>query len=220
MLGLRTADPSGSRETELNDQIFAYLRDHRVDGTAIFPAAGYVEIGLALESADGEARTVEDLEFHAPLILGDGDAPILRVSHDAKRGTFAVHWRRFDEIEGWIHCASGVLPRMPFAPPCPPPQLDRLRETCSIEVTDVYERLARFGLHYGPAFRGIEACWRGPRATLARIAAPPEGGRYDARYRMHPVTLDAAVQLVVAAADDAHDAAHDQVFMTARTSIG
>ena len=48
LLGAALEGPRLEWEAELDVGLLTYLRDHRVRDTAVFPMAGYVEIGLSV----------------------------------------------------------------------------------------------------------------------------------------------------------------------------
>ena len=63
-----------------------------------------------------------------------------------------------------------------------------------------YADLAQRGLDFGPLFRGVEAISRGTDEAVGEVALPDELYSEAARYPIHPVLLDACLQIVAAAA--------------------
>ncbi len=80
-----------------------------------------------------------------------------------------------------------------------------------------YAQMVTRGLAYGPSFRGIRQLWIADHRALALIAGP-ELADVD-QYRIHPALLDAAFQLLVAAAQSISTlAARPQLFLPTRIS--
>ena len=80
----------------------------------------------------------------------------------------------------------------------------------TLSAADFYARLDGRGLELGPAFRGVRQVDRIDGEAIARIELPAEVAS-EASYRMHPLLLDACVQVIAAAAPAA--IAVDHVFL-------
>ncbi|WP_329167730.1 type I polyketide synthase [Streptomyces sp. NBC_01267] len=57
----------------------------------------------------------------------------------------------------------------------------------------LYDRFARGGLHYGPAFQGLRAAWRLGADILAEVSLPEEEHVNAGLFTLHPALLDAAL---------------------------
>lgn len=171
--------------SQLSERSPAYLTDHRVGGSAVFPAAGYLE--LALASASTRSTSVRDLKISAALVLEERGRQVATVvgSHGAeiksrvRDGAWVSHatWQYGEAVERLL-------------------EHDRLQmqERCTHEllVQDVYDAYAQRGLPYGEAFRGIRKLMLGEREVIAQIIVPAQ--LHDSRYAVHPALLDACYQ--------------------------
>ena len=203
LLGHPVVGPKPIREVELNGQYFPWLRDHRVDGTPVFPGVGYAEIGFALaEAAADQPTSVEELEFIRPLVVGEGDPPKAQTHYDARTGEFEVHSAASGSEEGWSLCARGTVRRLPVGPWSGEGDLEAIRRRCPEQrgVDELYARLSGTGLDYGEHFRGMLEVWSGEDEVLARVRVS-EGDRHAGFYRAHPTLLDTGLQALAAAAD-------------------
>jgi pimaricinolide synthase PimS1 len=65
-----------------------------------------------------------------------------------------------------------------------------------IELDGLYERLAAFGLDYGPAFQALRAAWRKGPDLLVEVAPSEPARPRGNRFHVHPALLDAAFHLL------------------------
>ncbi len=201
LLGQRLNTPHPAWESHLGVALLPFLPDHQVESSVVFPGAGYVEVGLAMqrELFGDEPCLLEHLQFHQAMVLGGGD-PTLHAAYDAGKGGFTVHTGRPDQPAHWSLHASGSFAadlQRADAPRC---DLAALRQRCPerVEVAQIYAQLAATGLHYGPWFQGMQELWRGEGQVLARIVAHPAWGLEEESYRLHPTLLDACFQALLA----------------------
>jgi acyl transferase domain-containing protein/NADPH:quinone reductase-like Zn-dependent oxidoreductase/NADP-dependent 3-hydroxy acid dehydrogenase YdfG/acyl carrier protein len=174
-----------------------WVRDHRVDGQAVFPGAGYVEGLLAavaetLGELEGAELVIEDVHFVGPLVLADGPATTLRFELD-KAGTAEVS-SSTTSSEWTTHVTARVHERSRFGPVAPF-DLASVRGRLPAGPTPdaLYDRFEAMGLGYGNAFRAIEQLWCSSDEVLARLAVPDAAG-----YLLHPAVLDGALQSLLA----------------------
>ncbi|WP_420392341.1 type I polyketide synthase [Acuticoccus sp.] len=134
-----------------------FLADHVVGGAVLFPAAGFAELLLAAGRllAPGVALELRGLDIVAPLVLDDGEREVR--TREFAPAAFVVESRRRLSGEGWTLHAKGDVG---VAPSPPSAALDVAAEAGgerrTVEADEIYERTARFGLDYGPAFRRAE----------------------------------------------------------------
>ena len=174
----------------------AYLKDHCIGTQTIFPATAYVEMALAAgaEIFGSQSLRLEQLVIEQPLILLDnqttlqliliprsGDWQIFSVSTDADT----------------LHASGRVMVKESL-----PPQTDIDKQTQPFESsTDYYRQLQGLGFNYGPSFQAIKQLWRGEGQAHGQIQLPESLLGEAEDYQLHPVLLDACLQLVGAIAD-------------------
>ncbi|WP_309232403.1 type I polyketide synthase [Micromonospora tarensis] len=158
-----------------------WLVDHAVDGTALVPGTGLLEMVLR---AGGQ---VEELTLHAPLHPPATVQMIVGVPEDSGRRSVSVHSRSGRE---WtLHASGTLLPDdapVPATDDAPWPPADAE----PVDVRHILDRLADTGLSYGPAFQGLRAVWRHGDDILAEVTLPD--GLDGHHFGLHPALLDAA----------------------------
>ena len=70
-------------------------------------------------------------------------------------------------------------------------------------VDDLYDRLAEWGLEYGPAFRGLTRVWVRGEEVFAEVSLPEEERSRAGGFGVHPALLDAAFHALGAGLHDA-----------------
>lgn len=191
------------RSLSLNDP--AWLTDHRVEGTCLFPGTGFAELALAAarELSGSNELELRELELRRALLLPqDGSAVTVQVAlieSDARSWEVSVA-----ELQGedWQLLASARV-RVASESLREPPERgfasaqSRCRHALSADT--IYAFATDNALNYGPAFRGIEAAWRDDDdgLVLGRIVLPEAAGSVEP-FSVHPALLDACFQLTIA----------------------
>ncbi|MDI4661925.1 MULTISPECIES: type I polyketide synthase [Cobetia] len=220
LLGYRLAQQRLTWEAQLDTQKVAWLADHQVGESAVFPGAGYLEQCLAAAhewqaaSADADSLPdvldLEDFEIRAPLLLDDSTLRLTRLSLDSANGYMRLESRetRAEDADKWnLHAVARaftatrgrLLERA--APVMPTRAADFGRD-------EHVAAAAQLGLHYGPHFRAAEQIWVDAGAdhhtpgtarpqVLARFSLTEEMASQDADFYLHPGVLDSAFQLFI-----------------------
>ncbi|WP_327326575.1 SDR family NAD(P)-dependent oxidoreductase [Streptomyces sp. NBC_01210] len=179
----------------LSLQSHPWLADHIVMGTAVVPVSALVELAIHAGDQVGHG-TIDELTLQAPLVLPERGGIALRVTVQEvdENGRCSVRiFSRPEETEAdepWVLNADGALSAAAegesFDLSVWPPQ-----GAASIDVAEIYERLAQADLAYGPVFQGLRAVWRLGGDVFAEVALP-EGTATDG-FGLHPALLDAAL---------------------------
>lgn len=180
----------------------AYLSDHRFFGAPLFPATGYLELGLAAcrEALNTEDVALEDLSIQEPLILPEEGERLVQVLVDPEsdgRLRFEVYSASEGDGESWtLHCTGLAAPHLGGTQPPERADLEQIRERCvqQVEPEDYYRQASQLGAEYGSLFRGIEALWRREGEALGRISLPESLAGQAGSYHLHPVLLDSCFQ--------------------------
>ncbi len=185
----------------------AFLSDHRIFGTVIFPGAGY--LGLAVEAAHALGLSncrVSNFQISEPLVLPEGQNFSLQLLlQPAAEGQSAFEIISSAESAApaeWKTHATGQLQAgLPGAEAAP--DLAALQAACHqpLDAPEYYRRLAGLGLDYGPLFRGLRSIGRAPQGgeALGKIDLSAELGPQSGAPHLHPGLLDACFQIIGAA---------------------
>jgi amino acid adenylation domain-containing protein len=180
-----------------------YIDDHRVQGLAVLPGTGYVEMALAAATdALGHGPHVfSSFEFKRLLFFPEDGARTVQTSFTTGEGGAAriqVHSRPAGEDAAWtLHAAAAAAPMRGITRPAPA-ELAEIAARCPEEVDaeGFYREFARRGNHWGPRFQGIRRIRRGAREALAELVPPAALEPELDRYQIHPALLDACLQVL------------------------
>jgi acyl transferase domain-containing protein/NADPH:quinone reductase-like Zn-dependent oxidoreductase/acyl carrier protein/NADP-dependent 3-hydroxy acid dehydrogenase YdfG len=188
------------------------LRDHRIQGDVVVPAACFIEAALAAAAdqfGPGPLRVTE-IAFHQRLVLPaaafvdvqtvvtvDGDGCAIRICAlaDAETGRWTDH----------MSCRAQLLAAADGDPQAP--ALRRLDAggtpstlLKSLTGAQFYDESNRRGIEYGPSFQSlIRLDSHADHQGSAEFALPASA---PAEYHLHPVVLDTALQALAATRTD------------------
>nr|QVV57684.1 beta-ketoacyl synthase [Myxococcales bacterium] len=192
-------------EQALSTRTVPYLADHRVQGEAIFPGAGYVEMALAA-AADVHGRApiaLEEVTFDRMLAVpeeAERRMQVVLVDEEPGRASFKVSSRE-PESKAWVQHAAGKVRTGVGAPGAriskERPRVVQSRCPITLDAAEFYRRMKDGGLTYGKSFRGIEQLWLGSAEGLGRVLLPAEMAAHADAYQVHPALLDACFQVMV-----------------------
>ncbi len=209
ILQMRLPAPQPTWEGKLGDFYLDYLHHHRIEDNPIFPAAGYIEAGLAAAGVEG-AVTLENLDLTRAILLTQNPVLQLRMTDNG----FSMYSRPMDELTGWTLNATGNITAKPLDP-----RIQRLELNVDgfspIPREMLYEQLAQHRLNYDVYFQGVQQAYRKDGVVLAEVALHPDLLPDFAEYHAHPALLDACFQTLILTL-----AAHDSqaVYMPVRVN--
>ncbi|WP_143674679.1 acyltransferase domain-containing protein, partial [Streptomyces caniscabiei] len=200
LLGRRLPGAEPAWEARLDTEALPYLEDHRIQGTVVFPAAGFLEMAVqAVRTLTGGTdAALAGIELRKALFLPDGESRAVHLTLSTEQGGFTVATPAGDGTERTVHAVGTVRPGQRR---CTVGALDAaaIRERAVRRLTgpECYAELAALGYHYGPAFQGIEEVWVGPGEALARIRPTAAVVGRGADHQVHPVMMDAFFQTLL-----------------------
>ncbi|WP_298242745.1 sulfolipid-1 biosynthesis phthioceranic/hydroxyphthioceranic acid synthase [uncultured Bradyrhizobium sp.] len=178
-----------------------WLADHRVNGTPLFPGAGFCEMALAAaRTALGASRVeVETITFdHA--LRSEPSMPIVCTAVLDRPGKLNFRLESQPKGEARVHASARLSEAISAKPPATY-DLAALRgaHPTPIATEEVWRWFDSQGIQYGPSFRALAAglaVSADGTSLLADLRLPSSlrtGGR---GYTVHPVLLDACFQSV------------------------
>lgn len=197
LLGYRLGTSVPTWQAHISAEAPSFLADHVVNGSTVFPAAGYVELMLAAarETLPEQAWELEEIAFHDALILSEEAIQLVQTSVDTGRGFVEIKSRVRNEEDEWILRASGRLRAWSGAEPKLKPWIPEIEPPAHFERTRFYRQLRQDGHEFGPAFQGVETIWRERGQVLGHIDLPPAAGS-GSDYLFHPSMLDSCFQVI------------------------
>ncbi|HEX4111431.1 MAG TPA: type I polyketide synthase [Stellaceae bacterium] len=202
LLGYRMPTSVPTWEQVIEPSLLTYLRDHVVQGSTVFPAAGYVEMALAAGTLryGTEALVVEGLEIQKPIVIAENDPPRLEFALSADDNGFRVSGGIMADIKPALVAVGRVMPLTAKRQPDDEQPIDDVRARLSSHLggAEHYRLCAEHGLSYGATFQGVADIWFGHGEALGRIAAPDAVASDAVRYSLHPALFDACIQVMFA----------------------
>lgn len=197
---------------------FPYLQDHMVGTNVIVPAAGFVEMALAIghELIGDDKFVFEEIEFKQALLLPEEkSAPAIRTSYNEKTSSFQIHSCFDPEFSSWVLHAEGGLRVSNKKISIAPNQLSDAKARCSTTISpeDFYQSFTEVELYYGPFFQGVKELTAGDNEVVANIELYEEASRTADPYFLHPALLDSCFQTILAAIPEDYRAALHSPFL-------
>jgi acyl transferase domain-containing protein/SAM-dependent methyltransferase len=201
LLGGKVNAPQPAWTSSLDVNWMPWLKDHKVQGSVLVPAAAYIEMALAAarEVHGTGPYFLDDLRLLKACFLPKGSSRFVQLSCSPDSAGFAIATQAEDSNAPWVQHVVGSLRARPEEPACTPfnPEEVKGRAVGRVERAEVYEALKRIGLEYGPTFQGIEQLWVGDNEALGRIVVAEEVQKEADRYYLHPAVADACLQTIL-----------------------
>lgn len=190
---------------ELGVGAIPWAGDHRVQGEAVFPATGILELMRAAAArALGDWRAaLQNVRFERALILPETSsregAAILKAGARGAPARFELHSRSSDAPEsGWTLHATGEI--RPGVGQLRHERLDlaAIAARCTEVVTPEahYRACLERGLDYRGTFQSVREIHRRDGEALGRVALTGDSGGYH----VHPGLLDSCLQVIASTA--------------------
>ncbi len=206
-------------ETELGIEFPAFLNDHRIYETAIFPGTGYMEMAFAAaqQAFPGQVCSLADIGIRETLILPEEGQKTVQISVsplDAGKASFEI-FSLYEDEDAWKLHATGNIIVGSQAVASTPIEIERLKNAHpnQLDVAKFYQDLAELGIQYGSAFQGLREIFQGENEALGHIALSSEDTGESHKFQLHPALLDACFQLLGAATPAAAREESDKVYV-------
>ncbi len=210
LLGARIPSPIPHRiyEARISARNPSYLQDHKVEGIPVFPATGFLEVGLGVaRELFGEGRhRVENLSIHQALPLPEGSTRILQVtvsSESNNEGFFEVYSAPASSGDGqlqWTLHATGKVVAEKHSETVDQPAIDLQEFQQGVldhkSKEEFYQLIAARKLEYGPTFQGVANLRRRTRDAIAELHLSERIRVESKDYVIHPAWLDASLHVM------------------------
>ncbi|MDZ8033647.1 type I polyketide synthase [Nostoc sp. DedSLP04] len=187
----------------------AYLADHRIFEQVIVPGAAYLEMAIAAGANifQSDCIVLENVAMEQPLILAAQPEKIMQVvlhplesqgyrfeicSRDPKKENAENPWT--------VHATGTVLPGEIGSVPKTIDLTNWLSHGNKIDPQAFYQRSQEQGISFGVCFHSLQQLGCKAGLGYAQIELPKETGMNATQgYQIHPILLDAGLQLAGAA---------------------
>ena len=202
-------------EARLGESEPFYLRHHRVFEHALFPTTAYLEMAVAAGQHHLKTRqlVVENLAIGRGMLLPTGELKTVQTlltptaPQSCQFQIFTQQQRDHQDEPDWILNASGTVRTLSREASQPHLDLAQYQAECRqpIEVEHHYQSCRALGLDYGVCFQGIQQLWRGENRAIAKLELPQALQNQRSDYHLHPVLLDAALQIILYTLPESRD---------------
>ena len=191
----------------INIEDAPWLQDHQIQGTVIFPAAGYFAMaGEAIRQLSGiqESYSLCHVVLSQALILQGGvDTEVvtnlrplrLTDSKDSQWWEFSI---ASYNGHSWLKHCVGQVSAVPSVGPAQAEEAKPLPR--KLDTFKVFNTLAKAGMQYGPAFQRLDQISADTLETRAVSNLTSDLNGDENKYHMHPTVIDAALQMGLIAA--------------------
>ncbi|PYI23450.1 putative polyketide synthase [Aspergillus violaceofuscus CBS 115571] len=179
-----------------------WICDHVLQGSVVFPAAGYIAMaGEAMHQLfpATEGFAIKNLILKAPWILeGSTTFEVITsfkptmYSDMEDSEWYSMSVMVHDGTSWTKHCQGQVRPESAARQDAERPQT----YPRSVESESWYDALNNRGLNYGPRFRGLREILADPLGLTAVASIVDDASEYDSRYFVHPTAIDHCLQLL------------------------
>ncbi len=213
LLGFRLRSAIPVFEQELSAATIPFLEQHRVFGTPVLPATGYLELAMAAaaEMFDSRRYAVKNLVLIRPLMLPEGERRTIQmVFNEAGPGVFTfqifcLQGKDKNSRVEWVLHATGEIATVAPGDSIPgTSDIAQIQRRCThkVEAETFYESLRLRGLEFGSDFKGLEGLWKLDAEAIGLIQTAGSLLAGTEPYHIHPAFLDTCLQPVGALLPD------------------
>ena len=188
LIGSRTAPDGLDWHGYVDVATVPELDDHRIEGQAIMPGAGFVEMALAAarEASRDDAVVLADFEIHAPMVFAEEALREVSVRLSGSGNQIQVLSRpRLTQAPWQLHASAKIVDGSFEAPARRDVEIPAEH---SVSGAEIYARAEASGLGFGPSFRQVALSARLDDTTIVSELVPAEA---NAAYGLVPARLDA-----------------------------
>ncbi len=200
LLGEKTYDALSTWRNDIDLWRLSYLKGHIVQGSIIYPAAAYFEMGMAAAKEkleDEDSFMLEDIQIKAPMLLFEDSYSTIQLVIN-ENDQFSIFSRNYGTGE-WVSHLSGKIGINIDNKNYDKIDIDHIKSRCRQETKDFcYQRFHKLGLQYQEDFQLIENLWINEGEALAEIKSSKSIEPHISRYNFHPAMLDVCFQALAA----------------------
>ncbi len=183
-----------------------YLREHALHGTAVLPAAVYLELALAaVHSAQKQPQTARfalaDVQFQRTLVIPSDQSPVaIQVTgrQEQDRNTLVqIFSRRSDDEEWQLHASSRAALHEVAQARMSDTLITAVQSRCEHGMAGeaLYKAMRQNGVDYGPRLQTLAEVWLGNAEALAQVRLPSQQGEASTAQVLAPALFDACFQV-------------------------
>ncbi|MBC9915290.1 SDR family NAD(P)-dependent oxidoreductase [Chitinophaga varians] len=212
LLHTNTSDLTRQRFAAVFNGEEFFLKDHQIGERRLLPATAYLEMARvafrkAMPVAEESVIELRNVIWAQPVVVDDAKEVSITLSagendSDELEVFYEVCSAAVEGEDEMVHCQGQAAFLSKSA--SVKLDIDRLKEQlhgARLEGSAIYNIYARYGLHYGPSFRGIKTIFQGDGQLLAELSLPVTA---DSPYVLHPGMMDSTLQAAIGLFSDLH----------------
>ncbi|MDJ0574306.1 MAG: amino acid adenylation domain-containing protein [Xenococcaceae cyanobacterium MO_234.B1] len=194
-------------QSEIRPNSPRWLEDHQLFKTILLPGTAYMEMALAAGAIafGSENLSLSNIVLEQKLVVptyGNKTVQVILTPHktnDYRVEIYSLASDTDESVEPWVLHASGhVLKGEPIT--CSQPDLATVQAQCPDKIPreTLYQRFQQQGMNYGSSFEVITQLYHGQNMAIGKIELGSALAAEVGDYYLHPVVLDACLQVVEA----------------------
>lgn len=206
MIGMKLIHHETTYQNYLSTKSYEWVKGHLVQGSIIFPGAGYVEIMLEslleknVEFGFG-VYNVQDISFKNPLLVPDDTTfvSLQTVLVPKDETTKQVHiYSKHEGQVSWTEHATGTS-FLSNTAATPLENVQSIQSRCNLVYAknECYKRFYEMNFDYGAAFQCIHTLWSGDEEAFGELVLDTLTN--IEKYIVHPALLDCCFQVFLGA---------------------
>ncbi|MUZ84731.1 SDR family NAD(P)-dependent oxidoreductase [Agrobacterium vitis] len=199
--GWRVDLNGGHWKNHLDAHLFPDLAEHVVDGRAILPGSGFVEIAISAAQAHfgSDQLEISNVEILRPLELSESRIVELSTLISSATGDLQIRSRERLSDDDWTVNAVARVRKLTASELDDAVDFDLSSPTSELDKSAAYRTARNFGLDYGPRFQLLEkAICHGERLVEVFLKPAAAPGHPLLRYNLNPMSVDAMFHGLVA----------------------
>ncbi|MBN2441654.1 MAG: SDR family NAD(P)-dependent oxidoreductase [Spirochaetales bacterium] len=207
LLHENTSDFYEQRFSSLFNGTEFFINDYVINRKKVLPGVSYLE--MARESIRRSSGTMDD-EGTGVLLHSIESINYLELGNEGKEVNISLVANENEEILYEIYTDAedsgaeaiilnkgrAVIEERDGIPTLDLQALRKDLSTESINISDYYDNFTKHGMEYGPAFKGIEALYKGQDKVLAKISLPVVIEDTLEQCVIHPNLIESAIQAI------------------------
>ncbi len=174
-----------------------WLEDHKVFGSVILPATGYLELAWRAGELLG-INSVSNLMLINPIVLSKDTFTQLQLKvkkeDEANNVKFAFYTKKQTD-DSWLEHSVGGLSETEEK------EVEKLGEwpplnSQNLDLKEFYSKIEKIGISYGISFQCLKEIYSKQGVIYSRVELGKEQEKEAEKYAVHPALLDAALQSI------------------------
>lgn len=202
--GWRVDLNGGHWKNHLDSHLFPDLAEHVVDGRAILPGSGFVEIAISAAQAHfgSDQLEIANVEILRPLELSDARIIELSTLMSSATGDLQIRSRERLSDDDWTINAVARIRKLTASEQEALAEFDLSGASSTLDAATAYRTARNFGLDYGPRFQLLDgAVCHGEQLVEVFLKPAAAAGHPLLQYNLNPMSVDAIFHGLVALFD-------------------